>query len=83
MRAPIPIDAEGRFAGYASAFGLVDESGDVVMPGAFAKSLAKRGKAGIRMLFQHDPRRSARTLLASGSRAGWCRACRGPMHSGG
>ena len=56
MREPIPIDAEGRFAGYASAFGLVDESGDVVMPGAFAKSLAKRGKAGIRMLFQHDPK---------------------------
>lgn len=56
MREPIPIDAEGRFAGYASAFGLVDESGDVVMPGAFAKGLAKRGKAGIRMLFQHDPK---------------------------
>ena len=56
MRAPIPIDAEGRFAGYASAFGIVDESGDVVMPGAFARSLAKRGKAGVRMLFQHDPK---------------------------
>ena len=56
MREPIPIDAEGRFAGYASAFGLVDESGDVVMPGAFAKSLARRGRAGVRMLFQHDPK---------------------------
>ena len=56
MREPIPIDAEGRFAGYASAFGMVDESGDVVMPGAFAKSLARRGRAGVRMLFQHDPK---------------------------
>ena len=44
MREPIPIDGEGRFAGYASAFGLVDESGDVVMPGAFAMSLARRGR---------------------------------------
>lgn len=56
MREPIPIDEDGRFAGYASAFGLVDESGDVVMPGAFAKSLGKRGSAGVRMLFQHDPK---------------------------
>ena len=56
MRETIPIDAEGRFAGYASAFGLVDESGDVVMPGAFSKSLGKRGTPGVRMLFQHDPK---------------------------
>lgn len=56
MREKIPIDVDGRFAGYASAFGLVDESGDVVMPGAFAQSLARRGRAGIRMLFQHDPK---------------------------
>jgi HK97 family phage prohead protease len=56
MRERIPIDGEGRFAGYASAFGLVDESGDVVMPGAFARSLGKRGTPGVRMLFQHDPK---------------------------
>lgn len=56
MNTPIPIDAEGRFAGYASAFGLADDSGDVVMPGAFAKSLARRGAERIKMLFQHDPK---------------------------
>jgi HK97 family phage prohead protease len=28
----------------------------MVMPGAFAKSLARRGRAGIRMLFQHEPK---------------------------
>jgi len=56
MRETIPIDAEGRFAGYASAFGLVDESGDVVMPGAFVRSLSRRGTPGVRMLFQHDPK---------------------------
>jgi uncharacterized protein len=52
----IPIDEEGRFSGYASVFGLPDDGGDIVMPGAFAKSLAQRGRARIRMLFQHDPK---------------------------
>lgn len=56
MRDKIPIGEDGRFAGYASAFGLVDDGGDVVMPGAFAKSLGRRGQAGVRMLFQHDPK---------------------------
>lgn len=52
----IPIDADGRFAGYASVFGEVDQGGDIVMPGAFKKSLTKKGRDGIRMLFQHDPK---------------------------
>jgi HK97 family phage prohead protease len=49
------VDADGTFAGYASLFGQADLSRDMVMPGAFAKSLARRGTAGVRMLFQHDP----------------------------
>ncbi len=53
--ARIPIDAEGRFSGYASVFGRLDAGGDMVMPGAFEASLAKR-RDRIRMLFQHDPR---------------------------
>jgi HK97 family phage prohead protease len=53
---PIPIDAEGRFAGYASVFGEVDDGGDIVMPGAFRKSLGLRGLHRIKMLFQHDPK---------------------------
>jgi HK97 family phage prohead protease len=53
---PIPIDEAGRFAGYASVFGRTDEAGDLVMPGAFARSLAKRGANKLRMLFQHDPK---------------------------
>lgn len=44
----------GVFSGYASLFGERDQSGDVVMPGAFAASLKKRGAAQVRMLFQHD-----------------------------
>ena len=42
-----------EFEGYASLFGVPDSSGDVVMAGAFAKSLAKRGPAKVRMLYQH------------------------------
>ena len=52
----IPIDAEGRFAGYASVFSEVDDSGDIVMPGAFSKTLDKRGRQRVRLLFQHDPK---------------------------
>jgi HK97 family phage prohead protease len=49
------IDAEGRFSGYASLFGIPDLGRDVVLPGAFATSLAKRGADGVRLLWQHDP----------------------------
>jgi HK97 family phage prohead protease len=49
------VEADGGFAGYASLFGEADLGRDVVMPGAFAASIAKRGAGGIRMLFQHDP----------------------------
>ncbi|HEV7255453.1 MAG TPA: HK97 family phage prohead protease [Mesorhizobium sp.] len=47
---------EGVFAGYASLFGRTDLGGDTVERGAFGRSLAKRGRSGIRMLFQHDPK---------------------------
>ncbi|QCK86619.1 HK97 family phage prohead protease [Phreatobacter aquaticus] len=47
--------ATGLFTGYASLFGLADAQKDVVEPGAFAATLARRGPAGIRMLWQHDP----------------------------
>jgi hypothetical protein len=50
-----PLDASGVFEGYASLFGAEDLSGDIVERGAFAESLARRGPAGIRLLFQHDP----------------------------
>jgi uncharacterized protein len=45
----------GAFSGYASLFGEVDLGKDRVERGAFLKSLARKGAAGIRMLFQHDP----------------------------
>ncbi|QFU17089.1 HK97 family phage prohead protease [Microvirga thermotolerans] len=49
------IDGEGVFEGYASLFGVADLGKDVVMPGAFADSLRKRGVPNIRLLWQHDP----------------------------
>ena len=49
------VDPDGSFAGYACLFGAVDLGRDVIERGAFAGCLAKRGAAGIRMLFQHDP----------------------------
>ncbi|MBM3577867.1 MAG: HK97 family phage prohead protease [Alphaproteobacteria bacterium] len=44
----------GAFSGYASLFGVVDSGGDVVMAGAFARSLIKRGASGVKMLWQHQ-----------------------------
>ncbi len=45
---------EGTFEGYASIFGNKDLGNDVVVEGAFAKSIARRGAKGVKMLYQHD-----------------------------
>jgi len=48
--------AEGQFTAYASVFANKDSYGDVVMPGAFAKDLARWEKSGnpIPLLFGHN-----------------------------
>lgn len=46
--------ADGRFEGYASLFGVRDAGGDMVMRGAFAKSLRARAASGVKMLYQHQ-----------------------------
>jgi HK97 family phage prohead protease len=46
-------DKAGTFTGYGSVFGVEDSYLDIVMPGAFAKTLQKRTPA---MLWQHDSR---------------------------
>jgi HK97 family phage prohead protease len=48
------VEADGSFSGYASVFNREDLGGDIVAPGAFAESLARRGTSGIKLLFQHD-----------------------------
>lgn len=50
-----PDPANGSFEGYASLFGREDKGRDIIMPGAFRTSLARRGATEVRMLFQHDP----------------------------
>lgn len=46
-------DAEGVFEGYASVFSVVDAVQDVIMPGAFSKTLKNRDRA-VAMFFNHD-----------------------------
>lgn len=48
--------ADGQFVAYASVFNNKDSYGDVVMPGAFAKTLAEWQKSGdqIPVLFGHN-----------------------------
>lgn len=50
------VDEAGKVAGYGSVFGNVDSYGERVMPGAFAKSLARHKAEGTRplMLWQHN-----------------------------
>ena len=43
-------------AGHASLWGVADLAGDVVVRGAFAASVARRGPGGVRMLYQHGER---------------------------
>lgn len=55
-----PTLTEGHvIEGYASLFGMTDQGGDAVLPGAFSASLARLAAKGdkVRMLWQHDPTR--------------------------
>ena len=49
------VAADGTFTGHASLFGIEDLAHDVVEPGAFRATLARRGVAGVKMLWHHDP----------------------------
>jgi uncharacterized protein len=69
------LSGHGVFVGYASLFGKRDQTGDIIMPGAFASSLKKRPPEAIRMLFQHDPSEPIGTWLDvhENSRGLWVR----------
>lgn len=45
------VKDDGSFSGYASKFDMVDQDGDIVLPGAFTKTLAARRP---KMLWGHD-----------------------------
>lgn len=56
---PVEFDAkgvrnDGTFEGYASTYNNIDSGFDVVLPGAFTKSLQDRPASKIKMLWQHD-----------------------------
>lgn len=50
------VEETGQIEGYASVFGNVDSANEIVLPGAFADSLAAHKKAGTTplMLWQHN-----------------------------
>ncbi|MET3925558.1 HK97 family phage prohead protease [Devosia sp. 2618] len=50
------VSEDGTFEGYGSIFGNADSYGEIVMPGAFAKSLARheKEKSSPLMLWQHN-----------------------------
>jgi uncharacterized protein len=43
----------GTFEGYGSIFNNTDLGNDVVIPGAFSRSLKKTGPKGVKLLYQH------------------------------
>ncbi len=48
-------NGEGTFEGYAALFGVADLGRDILMRGAFAGSLSRRGAGSVKLLYQHDP----------------------------
>jgi uncharacterized protein len=46
-------EAKGEFRGYGSIFGNKDLGNDVVVEGAFSKSIARKGAKAVKMLYQH------------------------------
>lgn len=51
------VEEDGTFKGYGSVFGVVDFYNEVVVAGAFKKSLSKHKREGTMpaLLWQHDP----------------------------
>lgn len=50
------VDEQGTFEGYGAIFGNVDFGGDIILPGAFAKSIQQIKESGrlLPALWQHD-----------------------------
>lgn len=53
----VAVEGGARIEGYASLFGVSDQGGDVVLAGAYRKSLDRLRAEGrqVKMLWQHDP----------------------------
>lgn len=48
------VGDDGSFTGYATVFGNADFYGDIIMPGALTKTLAKKRNGQVPALWQHD-----------------------------
>lgn len=46
-------EKKGMFSGYGSIFNNKDLGNDVMLQGAFAKSIASKGARGVKLLYQH------------------------------
>lgn len=58
------VDDNGYFKGYASIFNIVDHQHDVMLPGAFSRTLREHGKRhNIKLLWQHHMDEPIGTLL--------------------
>ncbi len=51
------VAEDGRFSGYAATFGNVDRGGDLIVKGAFARSLARTRGGKVPILDHHHPDR--------------------------
>lgn len=47
------ISEQGGFEGYASVFDILDNQKDIMLNGAFARTLKEKGASGIKLLWQH------------------------------
>lgn len=47
------LTEDGEFEGYGATFNDVDDGKDMILPGAFTKSLVSRPAAKVKMLWQH------------------------------
>lgn len=53
----LTVTEGNAISGYASLFGVADQGGDTVAPGAYARSLEQLAQRGcrVKLLWQHDP----------------------------
>jgi HK97 family phage prohead protease len=67
------VSEDGTFEGLLSPYGNIDAGGDVVEPGAFAKSLKERGNV-VTLLWQHKTEFPIGTLTLEDRKDGlWCK----------
>jgi HK97 family phage prohead protease len=70
------VDEQGVFTGLASTYGNVDDGGDVVEPGAFAKDLRTAGNVRP-LLWQHEAAEPIGTVTLTDTATGL--ACAGKL----